>query len=171
MRSSVLSHNLSSGIKTNRTIMNFAVILAIFNIFVVSSCEDIEAYHFHTYYFQDNSGAKASAVQFRNRVIEQVSNGMGLKDCAVNRLNIAPIGPHPIGSFETCCNRTSLASAISWFMQNRSPANSVLLHPLTKSEVIDHTTRAFWLGQKMPLDTSKLDSSLHDTPICPTTYS
>lgn len=130
--------------------------------------DEIGAYHFHTYYFQDNVGAKTNAVQFRNRVIEQVSNGQGLKDCAVNKLNIVPIGPHPIGSFETCCNKSSLASAVSWFMLNR---NSVLLHPLTKSEIVDHTTRAFWLGQKMPLDTSKLDSTLHETPTCPTTFS
>lgn len=150
--------------------MKFLIILTSLFLQVLAQ-EEIGAYHFHTYYFQDNAGAKANAVQFRNRVIEQVSNGLGLTDCAVNKLNIVPIGPHPIGSFETCCNKSSLASAVSWFMLNRNPSNSVLLHPLTKSEVVDHTTRAFWLGQKMPLDTSKLDSTLHETPTCPTTFS
>ena len=135
-----------------------------------SSSEEIAAYHFHTYYFQDNPTDKGKASTFRNRVIAEVSNGHGLQNCVVNRLNIAPIGPHPIGSFETCCNKTSLPSAVSWFMLNRNPDHSVLLHPLTRYEVIDHTTRAFWLGQKMPLDTSKLESDLHETPTCQSNY-
>lgn len=135
-----------------------------------SSSEEIAGYHFHTYYFQENPSDKGDASTFRDRVIAEVSNGHGLQSCVVNRLNMAPIGPHPIGSFETCCNKTSLPSAVSWFMLNRNPAHSVLLHPLTRSEVVDHTTRAFWLGQKIPLDTSKLESNLHETPTCPSNY-
>lgn len=70
-------------------------------------------------------------------------------------MNVAPRGPHPIGSYETCCNASSLAQAQSFFMQNRGNL-SILLHPLTRYEVLDHTTRAMWLGKDMPLDISRL---------------
>ncbi len=40
-------------------------------------------------------------------------------------------------------------------MQNHGNL-SVLLHPLTRQELLDHTTRAMWLGKSMPLDISML---------------
>lgn len=50
---------------------------------------------------------------------------------------------------------------IPWLVINRGPL-SALLHPNTKeegvperaSELRDHTQRATWLGEKIPLDTS-----------------
>lgn len=77
-----------------------------------------------------------------------------------------PIGPHVIGSYETCCNETVLNGAVSWFMQNHGNL-SVLLHALTRYEVLDHTYRAFWLGQKLSLDLTPLSPDLGEEPICP----
>mgnify|MGYP002715450367 CR=1 FL=1 len=76
-----------------------------------------------------------------------------------------PIGPHPIGSWETCCNYTALSRATSWFMQNRGN-HSVLLHPLTRFEVVDHTDRAMWLGKSMPLDLTPLSPDLGTPDTC-----
>lgn len=86
-----------------------------------------------------------------------------LAGCRLNRVNYAPRGPHIIGSYETCCNASALSHAQSFFMQNRGNL-SVLLHPLTRYEVLDHTTRAMWLGKDMPLDISSLpqDSGIAD---------
>ena len=74
-------------------------------------------------------------------------------------LLIFVIGTHTFGSYETCCNASALSPAISWFMNNRGNL-SVLLHPLTRYEVIDHTTRAMWLGPSIPLDLGALKADL-----------
>ena len=79
-----------------------------------------------------------------------------MKDCIVANYTEGPLGPHPIGQFVTCCNHTALSRATSWFMQNHKNL-TVLLHPLTRYEIIDHTERAMWLGQSMPLDISALN--------------
>lgn len=88
-----------------------------------------------------------------------------LTGCRLNRMNYVPIGPHVIGSYETCCNASSLSQAQSFFMQNRGNL-SVLLHPLTRYEVLDHTTRAMWLGKDMPLDISRLREDVGTADKC-----
>jgi len=128
----------------------------------------IFGFHFHTYFFQNNKNHQNEALKLRSMIEEEIRNGT-LTDCALNHLNMGPRGPHPIGSWETCCNISSVSNGVSFFMKHRGRFN-VLLHPLTKSEVIDHTERAFWLGQRMSLDTSVLESDLPDFPTCPKYY-
>ena len=92
----------------------------------------------------------------RNEIQRQIDSG-NLHGCRLYpRVNFGPIGPHPIGSYETCCNASALSHATSWFMQNRGNL-SILLHPLTRWEIIDHSDRAMWLGKSAPLDLSALE--------------
>ena len=100
----------------------------------------------------------------RKQIQSEISVG-NLKGCRVNAVNDGPEGPHPIGSYLTCCNHTALSHATSWFMQNRNNL-SVLLHPLTRWEILDHTERAMWLGKSMPLDLSPLYWDLGTSDIC-----
>ena len=86
----------------------------------------------------------------RRQIQEEIEKGV-LKDCRLNHFNIKPIGPHPIGSWETCCNSTALSRGMSWFMQNRGN-HSVLLHPLTKYGLKDHIDRAMFLGPSLFLN-------------------
>jgi len=147
--------------------MKFVIIFGLL-AFVVAVCQAsdvIYGYHFHTYYFQDNRHSKEDVQKFRDLVHKEITTG-SLGTCSMNHLNLEPIGPHPIGSFETCCNVTSLGPGVSFFMKNHGKF-SILLHPLTKSEVLDHSERAFWMGQKLLLDFSHLSSALHKTPVCP----
>lgn len=88
-----------------------------------------------------------------------------LAGCRINFLNLGPRGPHSIGSFETCCNTSAINPAQSFFMQNHGNL-SVLLHPLTRYEVLDHTDRAMWMGKEIPLDVSTLSHDLVDIPLC-----
>lgn len=88
-----------------------------------------------------------------------------LAGCRLNTVNYGPRGPHPIGSYETCCNASAISSAQSFFMQNHGDL-SVLLHPLTRYEVLDHTTRAMWLGKDMPLDISVLRHDAGEADKC-----
>lgn len=81
----------------------------------------------------------------------------------LNVVNTAPRGPHPIGSFETWVPAEALGDVLGWFMLHRGNL-SILLHPLTRHEIADHTHRAMWLGQSMPLDLSVLHKELPAVP-------
>ncbi|KAI9733344.1 MAG: hypothetical protein M1834_003428 [Cirrosporium novae-zelandiae] len=65
-----------------------------------------------------------------------------------------PVGPHPIGMFEVnIFSPSQFGAFISWLVINRGPL-SVLVHPNTDEEERDHSQRATWMGEKIPLDLS-----------------
>ena len=117
----------------------------------------IKEYHFHTYYFQNNEQSRVDAQHLYDLVKD-------LEFTAVpSKFNEAPIGPHPIGSFETWVPQESFAEAYSWFLMNRGGL-SILVHPLTKDEVDDHTNRDIWMGPSIPLNVARLEKHLPEVP-------
>lgn len=63
-----------------------------------------------------------------------------------------PIGPHPIGMFEVnLFTPAQFGAFVPWLVINRGPL-SALVHPNTDDEVRDHTQRATWMGQPVPLN-------------------
>ena len=87
---------------------------------------------------------------FRDKVEDLIEQEY-LSNCVNSRIYTDPAALHPIGNFITCCNDTSMHRALPWFMQNHGNL-SVLLHPLTKMALSDHTDRAMFLGKVVPLD-------------------
>ncbi|KAF9160651.1 hypothetical protein DFQ26_005296 [Actinomortierella ambigua] len=124
---------------------------------------EIKEFHFHVYWFQNNAESHASAVRLRDRILALVDKGFFRVVPLKNGINTVPRGPHPIGSYEVWVPREDFARAYSWFVLNRGP-HSILIHPLTREEVADHTSRATWLGTPVPLDVSKLTPHLDHTP-------
>lgn len=53
-------------------------------------------------------------------------------------------------------NPTEFGAFVPWLVINRGPL-SVLVHPNTDDPRRDHTQRATWLGERMPLDMSLFD--------------
>jgi aromatic ring-cleaving dioxygenase len=68
-----------------------------------------------------------------------------------------PIGPHPVAMFEVnLFTPAQFGAFIPWLVINRGPL-SALVHPNTDGEGEDkrnHTQRATWLGERLPLDLS-----------------
>lgn len=65
-----------------------------------------------------------------------------------------PVGPHPVAMFEVnIFTPAQFGAFIPWLVVNRGPL-SVLLHPNTveEEEERNHTQRAVWLGERIPLD-------------------
>ncbi|MCJ1480417.1 hypothetical protein MMC06_000572 [Schaereria dolodes] len=63
-----------------------------------------------------------------------------------------PLGPHPIGMFEVnLFTPAQFGAFVPWLVINRGPL-SALVHPNTDDELRDHTQRATWMGEKVPLD-------------------
>ena len=63
-----------------------------------------------------------------------------------------PLGPHPIGMFEVnLFTPEQFGAFIPWLVINRGPL-SALIHPNTDEEERDHSQRATWMGQPLPLN-------------------
>ncbi|KAF2457610.1 DOPA-like domain-containing protein [Lineolata rhizophorae] len=63
-----------------------------------------------------------------------------------------PVGPHMVGMFEVnLFNPEQFGAFIPWLVINRGPL-SALIHPNTGDDERDHTQRATWMGQPIPLN-------------------
>ena len=69
-----------------------------------------------------------------------------------------PAGPHPCGSFEVLFTREAFADYVSGLMFTRPERLDILIHPLTRAQTLDHTTRALWLGTPLAIDRPMLEA-------------
>jgi len=149
----------------------FLKVMAASKVMVVSTTPDedvaeacaneIKEFHFHVYFFQDNTESNKSAEALFNKISNLVAAGFFYT--MPLRINRKPRGPHSIGSFEVWCPKEHFSRVYSWFLLNRGP-HSVLVHPLTREEIKDHTERVAWMGAPVPLDLSALDPLLDELP-------
>ena len=140
----------------------------------------VKEFHFHPYWVQHNRQQELEALALRDKIVLEVMagnmtvvcNGVtseilpGLDDTKVPKFNTEPIGPHPVGSFEVWTPREFLPNMMTLMMMNRGNL-SVLVHPLGKTELRDHTLDAMWMGNSFPLDTSVLRHDGGDDPQYP----
>ena len=76
-------------------------------------------------------------------------------------MNQQAIGPHPIGSFEVWVPIESFSVIYGWFLLNREDL-SVMIHPLTRYELLDHTIHSTWMGTPMKLRLDVLAQELKE---------
>merc|ERR1712126_280317 len=129
----------------------------------------IKEFHFHPYWHQNNPEEEAAALSLRDAIVNEVAisnmtvvcdgvnSGIlsGLNDSQVSKFNRKPAGPHPVGNFQIWTPQEYFSQMLSFLMDKRGNI-SVLLHPLGKNPLRDHTADAMWLGEKYPLDLSAL---------------
>ena len=48
--------------------------------------------------------------------------------------------------------REAFTDYVSWLMFSRPPWLDILVHPLTRSQLLDHTGRALWFGTPLAID-------------------
>ncbi|KAI1174351.1 DOPA-like domain-containing protein [Nemania sp. FL0916] len=81
-----------------------------------------------------------------------------------------PIGPHPVAMFEVdILTPAQFGAFVSWLAIWRGPL-SVLVHPNTVEadvsrtavEIRNHSERAIWMGERIPLDFTGFLKRLHD---------
>ena len=70
----------------------------------------------------------------------------------------APAGVHPRGSFEVLFTREAFADYVPWLMFTRPERLAILIHPLTRSQTLDHTLRVLWLGAPVTIDRAMLEA-------------
>lgn len=102
----------------------------------------------HIYFSTEH---RNDAEKLRNKMREHFLT----KTFFVGDLIPIPIGPHPMPMFEANFPTEIFAEVVIWLMQNRGSL-TVLVHPLTGDDYVDHTDAVMWLGNSMELNISKL---------------
>jgi len=116
-----------------------------------------EARRFHSHAYFDHAAPErvAEASAFREFIRRTFAANPHLE---VRAFHAAPAGPHPRGSFEVLFTREAFADYVPWLIFVRPSAIDILVHPLTGSQLLDHTARAVWLGTSLPLDRQMLEA-------------
>jgi aromatic ring-cleaving dioxygenase len=104
--------------------------------------ERITHYHAHIYY--DPQSTRERAARLRERV------AAAFPAATLGRWHDALVGPHPQSMYQIAFPRELLAAFVPWLMLNRDGL-TVLLHPETGDDYVDHTDHAAWFGAVLPL--------------------
>ncbi|CAK7270149.1 hypothetical protein SEPCBS57363_003957 [Sporothrix epigloea] len=116
----------------------------------------------HVYYFQTNAAHTAYAQALHERIRRE------FPELRIYRMWETPLGPHPVAMFEVnLLTPAQFGAFIPWLAVWRGPL-SVLVHPNTTDgggdpvreiavERRNHSQRAMWLGERLPLDLSLFD--------------
>ncbi|MGR6859767.1 DOPA 4,5-dioxygenase family protein [Aliivibrio salmonicida] len=102
-----------------------------------------QGYHVHVY-FDENT------VDFAITLTEQLNEKFGYE---IGKINKKPVGPHPVWSRQVSFKHSDYDEVIMWIETHRAQL-SVLVHPLTEDEYLDHTQSAVWLGTPIQLKLS-----------------
>ena len=112
-------------------------------------------FHTHTYFDHESPDEVAKARAFMDLVRRTFA---ATPHVEVHSFVPAPAGPHPRASFEVLFTREVFAEYVAWLMFERPASMSILIHPLTRSQTHDHTTRALWLGERLAIGTALLEA-------------
>ncbi len=105
---------------------------------------EIRDYHAHVYFTPET---RENALAFQ----ALIASALGPTLRYLGRLIDRPIGPHPIAMFELNFLPEHFATVVPFLMQNHG-VHSVLIHPETGDDPLDHSTHALWLGRPLELD-------------------
>ena len=103
--------------------------------------ERITHYHAHIYY---DPQTRERAARLREGV------AAAFPAAILGRWHDAPVGPHPQSMYQIAFPRELLAAFVPWLMLNRDGL-TVLLHPETGDDYVDHSAHAAWFGAVLPL--------------------
>jgi aromatic ring-cleaving dioxygenase len=100
--------------------------------------------HYHAHIYYDPQATRERAALLRERV------AAAFPAATLGRWHDAPVGPHPISMYQIAFPREMLAAFVPWLMLNRDGL-TILLHPETGDDYVDHTDHAAWFGAVLPL--------------------
>lgn len=112
-------------------------------------------FHSHAYFDHAAPACVAEARAFRDLIGRTFAATAHVE---IHSFIPAPAGPHPRGSFEVLFTREVFADYVSWLMFMRPDRLDILIHPLTRSQTLDHTARALWLGTPRAIDRAMLEA-------------
>lgn len=115
----------------------------------VQGTEVIKGYHAHVYY---DANSKPAAAKLRTEIEARFNITMG-------RWHDAPVGPHPMGSYQVGFEPAQFSVLLPWLAMNRGKL-TIFVHPLTGDVLREHTENAIWLGQTQLLNMPALERAV-----------
>jgi aromatic ring-cleaving dioxygenase len=103
-------------------------------------------YHAHIYYDPRRTRAVAE------RVCAEIGEKFRVE---IDGFRDTPVGPHPIANVLVIFEPEQFEHVVPYLMLNRG-ALDILVHPLTKDAVEDHSSYAIWLGNPVELKLNTL---------------
>ena len=100
----------------------------------------ITGFHAHVYYNPETRDAAA-----------RVREGLAAFEVRLGRWHDRPIGPHPQAMYQIAFLPDQFSQVLPWLMLHREGLD-ILVHPETGDDVLDHTSHALWLGNKLELN-------------------
>jgi aromatic ring-cleaving dioxygenase len=110
----------------------------------------IRHYHAHVYY--DPATTREMAAGLRERV------GAAFPEARLGRWHDECVGPHSRSMYQIAIPPELIGSFLPWLMLNRDGL-TVLFHPGTGNDYVDHTSHAVWLGEVLPLRLEVLEGA------------
>ncbi len=103
----------------------------------------IKGYHAHVYFDEPT-------VEQAQSLCEEAGKRFNV---TVGRMHHKPIGPHPSWSCQLAFDRSNHTTLLTWLALNRNGL-TILIHPLTGNDFLDHTDYASWMGKPQKLNLS-----------------
>ena len=103
---------------------------------------EIASYHAHIYF--DPETRRADALAIRDAAAERFAVRLGT-------VRDGPVGPHSQAMYQIAFGPELFASLVPWLMLNNRGL-SILIHPNTDNQKLDHLLDAVWIGAALPLD-------------------
>lgn len=103
----------------------------------------IKGYHAHIYYDDET---KQKAQLLRETLDKQFGELIQL-----GRWHDRPVGPHPENSYQVKFSPEQFSAVVPWLMLHQNGL-TVLIHPETGNDLIDHRDYALWLGKSLALN-------------------
>jgi len=107
-----------------------------------SDPRSVTDYHAHVYY--DPTKTRGRAERLRRRIAVE------FPQAKLGRWHDELVGPHKQSMYQIAFPRDLLAAFLPWLMLNRDGL-TILLHPETGDDYLDHTAHAVWFGSVLPL--------------------
>lgn len=114
----------------------------------------VKYYDFHVYYYDRIPSSKSESDNLRAKLLEDFPDDTADGSIIVKILpDDRVIGPHITQFWEADVARPEVfVRLLSWFQLHHGGL-SVLIHPQTGADLLDHTNRALWLGDRLPVIT------------------
>jgi aromatic ring-cleaving dioxygenase len=100
--------------------------------------------HYHAHIYYDPAKSRGRADRLRARVADE------FPQAKLGRWHDELVGPHPQSMYQIAFPAAMIGSFVPWLMLNRDGL-TILLHPETGDDLIDHTAHAAWFGAVLPL--------------------
>ncbi|NMJ43644.1 DOPA 4,5-dioxygenase family protein [Roseomonas sp. JC162] len=108
--------------------------------------DSIQGWHAHIYY--DPTTREAAA-----RLREGIADAF--PEARLGRWHDVPVGPHPQAMYQVAFAPALFPTLMPFIALNREGL-TVLVHPETGRQKVDHLEHAVWMGAVLPLDASVL---------------